>query len=167
MSDLNMGKLGVVAPFKAKEGTITITEDSSAHGGRKVPVHSAKLKQGQFVELDGDMTVKALTTSGTMIGIVYTETGKWIKGVEPTTNRTQAQAISADELREFGIETIFKKILTVPVKSSESIAAGKYLVADDTTAGEFKLSASSGATASDIVALTSKGSDNKLVAGFK
>ena len=162
-----MGKLGVVAPFKAKEGTITITEDSSSHGSRKVPVHSAKLKKDQWVELDGDMTVKALTTSGTAIGIVATETGKWIKGVEPTADRTQAQAISNDDLREFGIETIFKKILTVPVKSSETIAAGKYLVADDTTAGEFKLSASSGATATDIIALTAKGSDNKLVAGFK
>ena len=159
----NMGKLGVVAPFKAKEGTITISEGASAHGTIKVPVLSAALKKGQFVELDGDLTVKALTTSGTAIGIVYNEP-KW--NVEPTTDRTQAQAVSAGELREVGIETIYKKILTVPVKSSESIAAGKYLVADDTTAGEFKLSASSGATASDVVALTAKSSDNTVVAGF-
>ena len=166
MSDINMGKLGVVAPFKAKEGTITITKDSSAHGSRKVPVHSAALEQGQFVELDGDMTVKALTTSGTAIGIVYNEKGKWIKGVDPVTNRTQAQAISADELREWSIETIFKKILTVPVKSSESIAAGKYLVPDDSTAGKFEQSASSGTTASNIIALTAKDSNDQAVVGF-
>ena len=166
MSDYNMGKLGVVAPFKAKEGTITIVEDSSAHGSRKVPLHSAALKQGQFVELDGEMMVKALTTSGVAIGIVYNEKGKWIKGVEPTANYTQAQAISGGELREWSIETIFKKILTVPVKSSESIAAGKYLVPDDTTAGEFKLSSSSGTTASGYLALTDKSSSNTVVVGF-
>ena len=160
----NMGKLGVVCPFKAKEGTITISEGATAHGTVKVPVLSAPLKEGDFVELDGAMTVKALTTSGVAIGIVYTKTGKW--DVEPTTDYTQAQAVSADKLREFGIETIFKKILTVPVKSSESIAAGKYLVPDDTTAGEFKLSASSGATASDYMALTAKSSDNTVVLGF-
>ena len=37
---------------------------------------------------------------------------------------------------------------------------------DDTTAGEFKLSASSGATASDYMALTAKSSDNTVVLGF-
>ena len=159
----NMGKLGVVAPFKAKEGTITISEGATAHGTIKVPVLSAALKKGDFVELDGAMTVKALTTSGVAVGIVY-NTPKW--DVEPTADKTQAQAVSAGLLREVGIETIFKKILTVPVKSSESIAAGKYLVPDDTTAGEFKLSASSGATASDYMALTAKSSDNTVVLGF-
>ena len=159
----NMGKLGVVAPFKAKEGTITISEGATAHGTIKVPVLSAALKKGDFVELDGALTVKKLTTSGTAIGIVY-NTPKW--DVEPTANKTQAEAVSAGLLREVAIETNFRKIMTVAIKSSESVAAGKYLVADDTTAGEFKLSASSGATASDVVALTAKGSDNKLVAGF-
>lgn len=164
MSDINMGKLGVVAPFKAKEGTITITKDSSGHGSRKVPVHSAPLSQGMFVELDGEMTVKPLTTTGVLLGIVFTETGKWIKGVDPVTNRTQAQAISADELREWGIETIFKKILTVDVTGT--VNAGDYLVPDDSTAGKFEQSASSGATASNYIALTAKDSDNKAVVGF-
>ena len=159
----NMGKLGVVAPFKCKEGTISIKNGATAHGNVKVPVLSAELNKGQFVELDGAMTVKALTTSGVAIGIVY-NTPKW--EVEPTADKTQAEAVSAGQLREAGIETIFKKILTVPVKSSESIAAGKYLVPDDTTAGEFKLSASSGATASDYIALTAKSSDNTVVLGF-
>ena len=78
----------------------------------------------------------------------------------------QSSAVSAGALREAGIETNFRKIMTIKIKSSESVAAGKYLVPDDTTAGEFKLSASSGATASDVVALTAKATDNTLVAGF-
>ena len=158
----NMGKLGVVCPFKAKEGTITISEGATAHGTVKVPVLSAPLKEGDFVELDGALTVKALTTSGTAIGIVYTKTGKW--DVEPTTDYTQAEAVSADKLREFGIETIFKKIMTVDV--SGTVNAGDYLVPDDTTAGKFEQSASSGATASDYMALTAKSSDNTVVLGF-
>ena len=157
-----MGKLGVVAPFKCKEGTITISEGATAHGDMKVPILGAGLKKGQFVELDGDLTVKALTTSGVAIGIVY-NTPKWTE-VEPTTDYTQAQAVSADMLREAGIETIFKKIMTVEVTGT--VAAGNYLVADDSTAGKFEQSASSGATASDIIALTAKDSNNTVVAGF-
>ena len=156
-----MGKLGVVAPFNAKEGTITISDGATAHGTIKVPVLSAALKKGDFVELDGALTVKALTTSGVPIGIVY-NTPKW--DVEPTTDRTQAQAVSAGELREVAIETIFKKILTVDV--SGTVEAGNYLVPDDTTAGKFEQSASSGETASNYIALTAKDSNNQAVVGF-
>ena len=161
MSKYNMGKLGVVAPFSAKEGTITISDGATAHGTIKVPVLSAALKKGDFVELDGDLTVKALTTSGVAIGVVA-NTPKW--DVEPTTNRTQAQAISAGELREVGIETIFKKIMTVDVTGT--VAAGDYLVFDDSTAGKFEQSASSGATASNYIALTAKDSNDQAVVGF-
>ena len=161
MSEYNMGKLGVVAPFKAKEGTITISEGATAHGTVKVPVLSAALKKGDFVELDGAMTVKALTTSGVPLGIVY-NTPKW--DVEPITDRTQAQAVSAGELREVGIETIFKKIMTVDV--SGTVAAGNYLVPDDSTAGKFEQSASSGTTASNYIALTAKDSNDQAVVGF-
>ena len=161
MSEYNMGKLGVVAPLKAKEGTVTITTSQSAHGDIKAPVLSAPLAKGDWVELDGDLTVKALTTSGVPLGIVA-NTPKW--DVEPTTNYTQAQAVSADVLREVGVETIFKKILTVTV--SGSVSSGMYLAPDDTTAGEFEATASSGTTASDIIALTDKDSDDKVVAGF-
>lgn len=164
MSEYNMGKLGVVAPFKAKEGAISIKTLNSAHGDIVGPQVGSPLTKGQFVELDGEMTVKALTTSGVAIGIVANNP-KWT--VEPTTDYTQAQAVSADKLREVGIETIFKKIMTVPIKSGESAAAGKYLVPDDTTAGEFKLSSSSGTTATDIVCLTAQAADDTLVAGFK
>ena len=164
MSEYNMGKLGVVAPFKAKEGAISIKTLNSAHGDIVGPNVASPLTKGQFVELDGAMTVKALTTSGVAIGIVANNP-KW--DVEPTTDYNQSQAVSAGKLREVGIETIFKKIMTVNVKSGESAAAGKYLVPDDTTAGEFKLSASSGTTASDVVCLTAQGTDDTVVAGFK
>jgi len=161
MSEYNMGKLGVVAPFAAKEGTITMSVGASAHGDIKVPVLSAALKKGDFVELDGDMTVKALTTSGVCIGVVA-NTPKW--DVEPTTNYTQAQAVSAKKLREAGIETIFKKIMTVDVTGT--VAAGNYLAYDDSTAGKFEQTASSGTTKSEIIALTAKDSNDQVVAGF-
>ena len=164
MSDYNMGKLGVVAPFKAKEGSIAMDTVQTAHGDIKAPKLSAPINKGDWVELDGEMTVKKLTTSGVAIGIVA-NTPKW--EIEPVTGYNQTQAVSADMLREAGIETIFKKIMTVNIKSGESAAAGKYLVPDDTTAGEFKLSSSSGTTATDIVCLTAQGTDDTLVAGFK
>lgn len=163
MSEYNMGKLGVVAPFKANEGAITIKTIASAHGDIKGPVAAAELKQGDWVELDTDMTVKALTTSGVAIGIIYNKEGVWING-EPTTDLTASQAKSADKLREFGVETIFKKIMTVTV--SGTVNAGNYLVADDATAGKFEQSASSGSTASNIIALTAKSSDDTVIAGF-
>ena len=143
MSEYNMGKLGVVAPFKCKEGSIAISTGASAHGDIKVPVLNAPLVKGDFVELDGEFTVKKLTTSGTAIGIVA-NTPKW--DVEPTEAMNQSSAVSAGALREAAIETNFRKIMTIKIKSSDSVAAGKYLVPDDTTAGEFKLSASSGST---------------------
>ena len=162
MSEYNMGKLGVVAPFKAKEGSIAIKNGVTAHGTVKVPTLSAELTKGDWVELDGAMTVKALTTTGVPVGIVYNN-GKWVNG-EPTTDMNQSAAVSADALREVGIETIFKKILTVDVTGT--VNAGNYLAPDDSTAGKFEQSASSGTTTTNIIALTAKDSDNKVVAGF-
>ena len=63
MSEYNMGKLGVVCPFKAKEGAISIDTINSAHGDIIGPKVASPLTKGEWVELDGDMTVKALTTS--------------------------------------------------------------------------------------------------------
>ncbi len=163
MSKINMGQLGVVAPFNAIEGSISIKALATAHGDIKGPVCSAEFKEGDWVELDSDMTVKALTTSGVAIGRVATKTGKWING-EPATDYTAAQAKSGKIFREFGIETIFKKILTVDVTGT--VAAGDYLVFDDSTAGKFEQSASSGTTASNYIALTAKDSNNQAVVGF-
>ena len=163
MSEYDMGKLGVVAPFKAKEGAIAMKNGATAHGSIKVPTLANELNQGDWVELDGEFTVKAITTSGVRIGRVSTKEGKWIEG-EPTTDYNQTQAVTANKLREFGIETIFKKILTVDVTGS--VSAGNYLVDDDTTAGNYKQSGSSGTTATSVMALTAKDSNNQVVAGF-
>ena len=152
----NIGALGVVAPFKAKEGTITITDGASAHGDIKVPVLSAGLSKGDYVKLDGEMTVtKAGASDTAIIGIVY-NTPKWT--VEPKQNYTQAQAVSGDMLREVGIETIFKKILTVPAKASEGIAAGDYVT--------LKVAAEKSENATDVIALSAQDSNNKIVVGF-
>jgi len=159
--EYNMGQLGVVAPFDAKEGTITMTDGATAHGNVKVPVLSAALKKGDSVTLTDDFQVAKASGTDLVIGIVY-NTPKW--EIEPVTDYTQAQAISAEMLREVGVETIFKKILTCPAKASEGIEAGKYLV---NKAGTFELSASSGTTATSFIALTDQDSTaNRVVVGF-
>ena len=160
--ELCIGKLGAVAPFKAKEGTITMTKDSSAHGSRIAPVHSAKLEQGTPVKLAGEMLVEKATGSDAIIGVVYNKEGKWVNG-EPRQDYTQAAALSADMVREFAIETIFKKVETVDAKASEGITAGKYLV---WKAAGVELSASSGSTETKFLALSAQDSNNRVIVGF-
>lgn len=156
MSDnYNMGQLGVIAPFTAKEGTITITDGASAHGNFKVPVLGAPLSKGDYVALDGEMTVKKAGSTDTIIGIVY-NTPKW--DVEPKTNYTQTQAVTAGALREVGIETVFKKILTVDAKASEGIAAGDYVT--------LKAEVEKSNSATDYMALSAQDTDNRVVIGF-
>lgn len=155
--ELNIGR-GVVAPFVAKEGTITITTAQTVGGDVKVPVLSAPLEKEDLVELDGDMTVKALS-SGIPIGFVY-NTPKFEN--EPRTNYTQAEAISAGMLREVGIETFFKKIVTLTGKTSEGITVGKYLVLKD----KVELSASSGTTATNAIALSAQDANNRVIVGI-
>lgn len=157
--EYQMGKLGVICPFKAKEGSVTMTDGATAHGNLRVPVLSAGLKKGDLVELDSEMTIKKLS-SGVPIGEVY-NTPKWTN-VEPSSDYTQAQAVTAGLLREVGIETIFKKIETRPAKASEGITAGKYLVLK----AEMELSASSGSTATNCIALSAQDSNNRVVVGF-
>lgn len=158
--ELNYGKIPVV-PFKAKEGDITIAKVQTAAGTITAPSVASPLSKGVPVELDAEMTVKALN-SGVFIGFVYNE-GKWVNG-EPRTAMNQAAAVSADALREVGIETIFKKIITLTGKTSEAITAKKYLTFHSD--GTVKLSASSGSTATNMVALSDQDSDNKVVVGI-
>ena len=51
--EINIGT-GVTAPFKVKEGTITITNVATAHGERAEPVLSAGVKKGDLVEITGE-----------------------------------------------------------------------------------------------------------------
>ena len=158
--ELNYGKTPVV-PFKAKEGDITIVKTQTAAGTISGPSVASPLAKGAAVELDSDMTVKAYN-SGLFIGFVYNE-GKWVNG-EPKTAQNQAAAVSAGNLREVGIETIFKKVVTLTGKTSEGITATKYLVFHSD--GTVKLSSSSGATETNMVALTAQDSNNKVVVGI-
>ena len=157
---LNYGKTPVV-PFKAKEGDISIVKTQTAAGTISGPSVASPLTKGAAVELDSDMTVKAYN-SGLFIGFVYNE-GKWVNG-EPRSAMNQSSAVSADALREVGIETIFKKIITLTGKTSESITAKKYLVFHSN--GTVKLSESSGATATNMVALSDQDTDNNVVVGI-
>ena len=157
---LNYGKTPVV-PFNAKEGDITIVKTQTAAGTISGPSVASPLTKGAAVELDSDMTVKAYN-NGLFIGFVYNE-GKWVNG-EPRTAENQAAAVSAGDLREVGIETIFKKVITLKGKTSESIAAKKYLVFHSD--GTVKLSASSGSTATNMVALSDQDTNNQVVVGI-
>lgn len=153
--ELHMGKLGVIAPFKAKEGTITITETAGIGGTRKEPVLSAPLVKGQEVTIDGEMTVKAAGASDTIIGVVYNNP-KF--SIEPRQNYTQSQAVSADMLREVGIETIFKKIITVNAKSGQGIAPGNYVT--------WKAEVEKSTSATNYIALSAQDSNNRVIVGF-
>lgn len=157
---LNYGKTPVV-PFNAKEGDITIVKTQTAAGTISGPSVASPLTKGAAVELDSDMTVKAYN-NGLFIGFVYNE-GKWVNG-EPRTAENQAAAVSAGDLREVGIETIFKKVITLTGKTSESITAKKYLVFHSN--GTVKLSASSGSTATDMVALSDQDANDNVVVGI-
>ena len=157
---LNYGKTPIV-PFKAKEGDITIAKTQTAAGTITGPSVASPLAKGAAVELDDDMTVKAYN-SGLFIGFVYNE-GKWVNG-EPREAANQSTAAGAGDLREVGIETIFKKVITLKGKTSENIAAKKYLVFHSD--GTVKLSSSSGSTATNMVALSAQDTNNKVVVGI-
>ena len=157
---LNYGRTPVV-PFNAKEGDITIVKTQTAAGTISGPSVASPLTKGAAVELDSDMTVKAYN-SGLFIGFVYNE-GKWVNG-EPRTAENQAAAVSAGDLREVGIETIFKKVITLKGKTSESITAKKYLVFHSD--GTVKLSASNGSTETNMVALSDQDSNDNVVVGI-
>lgn len=157
---LNYGRTPVV-PFNAKEGDITIVKTQTAAGTISGPSVASPLAKGAAVELDSDMTVKAYN-NGLFIGFVYNE-GKWVNG-EPRTAENQAAAVTAGDLREVGIETIFKKVITLKGKASEAITAKKYLVFH--TDGTVKLSGSSGSTATTMVALSDQDSNDQVVVGI-
>ena len=158
--ELNYGRTPVV-PFKAKEGDITIVKTQTAAGTITGPSVASPLTKGAAVELDSEMSVKKYN-NGLFIGFVYNE-GKWVNG-EPRTAQNQSAAVSAGNLREVGIETIFKKIVTLTGKTSESITAKKYLVFHSD--GTVKLSSSSGATETNMVALSDQDSNDRVVVGI-
>ena len=147
----------VVFPFLAKEGDITMVKTQTATGTIKGPSVASPLSKGDLVEITADLTVTALST-GVCIGTVYNE-GKWVNG-EPRSAMNQSSAVSAGALREVGIETFFKKIMTVP--ATGTVAAGNYVAP---SSSGWAQTASSGATKSDYVALTAKDSNGDIIVG--
>ena len=140
--EINMGNC-TVAPFYVKEGDISITKQQRVGGTITGPSVQYPLEKGTPVELDSEMTVKAYN-DGLFIGFAYNE-GKWVNG-------------------EAGIETIFKKIVTLTGKTSEGIAVKNYLVFHSD--GTVKKSASSGSTATNMVALSAQDTNNRVVVGI-
>lgn len=171
MTELNIGKLGAIAPFKALEGAVSIDTINDVGGDIVGPKVASSLKQGDIVELGVDVSdsnkVLALTVqplnNGVPIGVVYNKSPKWVGGVAPRQAYTQAQAIAGGVLREWNIETIFKKIVTLDAKASEGITTGLYCVLSK---DGVKKSASSGTTATDIIALSDQTTGNRVVVGF-
>ena len=153
---------GIVLPCKIVEGAISIKDTVSVTGDSKKPTLANQGNQGDAVAIVGDLLVEVADgTNGTVIGYIHDHPEY---DVDPVKDYTKAQAISADMLRNCGVETPFTYIRTVDAKASESITPGMYLV---WSADGYKKTASSGTTVSDTIALTTQGSDNRVVIGIK
>lgn len=156
---INISGKSVIAPFKAKEGTITMTEVQGVGGNVKAPLLSAPIKKDDLVEITDDMTVIKHST-GIAIGYAYANPNDW--EIEPKANYTQAQAVTAGLLRDVSVQTFFKAIKTVKAKASEDIETGMYVVLKN----EVEKSASSGTTVTNAIALTDQATDNTIVIGI-
>ena len=153
---------GIVLPCKIVEGAISIKDTVSVKGDSKEPTLANQGNQGDAVAIVGDLLVEVADgTNGTVIGYLHDHPEY---DVDPVKDYTKAQAISADMLRNCGVETPFTYIRTVDAKASESITPGMYLVWSE---DGYKKTASSGTTVSDTIALTTQGTDNRVVIGIK
>lgn len=159
----NVGDLGVNIVFKANEGNISIVTTAGIGGSRTEPALSAGIKKGDWVELSEDLEVVKATT-GFVIGRAKSNPRDFVK--EPATGYTASQARTAGYQREVVIETVFKKIITLDAVSSSGITYGNYLVRDSSDVTKVKQSASSGTTASDMVALADVDSDGQVIVGI-
>lgn len=120
----NMHK-GIVIPVTVVEGNITIADTVSVKGDGPEPTLSNRVEQNEAVAIIGDFRVeKADGSNGPVIGFVHDHPEY---DVDPVQNYTKAQAISAEMLRECGVETNFTDIREVPAKAGEGIAAGDYV----------------------------------------
>lgn len=153
---------GIIIPCKAVEGKISIVETVSVTGDGQKPSVANPVKQGDAVAIVGDFQVaKADGSNGAVIGFAHDHPEY---DIDPTTEYTQAQAISAGMLRNLGVETVFADVRTVPAKASEAITAGMYV---QWSADGWKKTASSGTTESNAIALSGQTSDDLIVIGLK
>ena len=159
----NVGDLGVSIVFKANEGSISIVTTAGIGGARTEPALSAAIKKGDWVSLSEDMEV-VKATNGFILGRAKSNPRDFVK--EPATSYNATQARSGGFQREVVVETVFKKIITLDAVSSSGITYGNFLVRDTTDATKVKQSASSGTTASDMVALADVDSDDQVIVGI-
>ena len=123
---------GITIPAKAIEGAISIVSGNGVQGDISVPTVATPIKKGDAVALvhnaniDGFVVKKATGASGEIIIGFAHDRPEFDK--DPTTALTQNQAITADALRQCGVETIFTDIRTVKAKTGEGIQAGDKVV---------------------------------------
>lgn len=163
MSNISIFK-GITIPVTAVEGDVTIVESVSVTGDAKKPTVSNPIRQGDAVAIIGDFQVeKAAGNNGPIIGFAHDHPEY---DLDPTTNYTKAQAITAGVLRKCGVETVFSDIRTVPAKKNEAIKAGMY-VTFHTDGQQFVKTASSGTTVSDMICLSGQTTEDTIVIGIK
>ena len=159
----NVGTLGAAIVFKANEGTISIVTTAGIGGSRTEPALTAAIKKGDWVSLSEDLEVVKATT-GLVIGRAKSNPRDWKK--EPAQGYNATQARTAGFQREVVVETIFKKIITLPAVDSSGIEFGMYLERDSSDVTTVKKTESSGTTKSDMIALADVDSDGDVIVGI-
>lgn len=157
---------GIILPAKIVEGAISIKDTVSVTGADKKPTLSNQARVGKELAIvghDGEYPLVELAdgTNGVVIGFLHDNPEY---DMDPIKDYTKAQAISAGMLRKCGVETTFVDIRTVDAKASESITPGMYV---EWSADGWKKTASSGTTKSDALALSTQGTDNRIIIGLK
>ena len=159
----NVGDLGVAITFKANEGTVSIVTTAGIGGSKTEPALTAAIKKGDWVSLSEDLEVVKATT-GFVIGRAKANPRDWVK--EPATGYSADQARTAGYQREVVVETVFKKIITLPAVSSSGITFGMFLERNSSDKTKVNKTADSGTTASDMVALADVDSDGDVIVGI-
>ena len=156
---------GITIPCKATEGDISIVESGGVRGDRYEPHYANPVHKGDALAIvgctdDGDPLVEVATgNNGPIIGFADARPEP---SIDPTTNYTKAQAISANMLRNCGAETTFTDIRPVTAKTGEGITAGDY-VKHGADGQSFEKSE----TETNMIALSDQNSEDRVNIGIK
>lgn len=157
----NVGKFGVVARMKVKEGNVTIGAVNSIQGNVKGPILSAPAKKGDFVKISADLTVEPCAANDTAcIGRLESDP-QWIEA-EPTANANWGYYAP----REANVEFFGTKILTVPLEAANSaISVGNSVTLGATTAQKWDKDATPNSTVALEAAQASSGAKIAVLFG--
>ena len=156
---------GLTIPCKVSEGAVSIQNTVSVKGSGKGVSLANPVTKGDAVAItgiteDGYLLVeKATGDNGVIIGFVHDNPEY---DYDPTKNYTKQQAITNNILRKCGIETTIVDIRPVNVKAGENIAVGNY-VKYGADGQKFEKSA----TETNIIALSTQGTDNRINIAIK